>query len=69
MIQTLFVCVCVSGGHVCLVIFVFISSAYVLKNAEAVFVVSKEIHLEVNAEKTKYMVMFRGKNIGQNSNP
>jgi hypothetical protein len=27
---------------------------------------SKEIGLEVNAEKTKYMVMSRGQNAGQN---
>jgi hypothetical protein len=38
------------------------------KNTEAVVVVSKEIGLEVNAEKTKYVVMSRNQNAGQNHN-
>ena len=29
---------------------------------------SKEIDLEVNAEKTKYMIMSRDQNAGQNDN-
>jgi ketol-acid reductoisomerase len=36
------------------------------KNIEALLIASKEIGLEVNAEKTKYMVMSRGQNAGQN---
>jgi len=32
------------------------------ENAEALMVASKEIGLEVNADKTKYMVMSRGQN-------
>jgi hypothetical protein len=36
------------------------------KNAEALLIASKEIGLEVNAEKTKYMVMSRDQNAGQN---
>ena len=32
------------------------------ENAEALVVASKEIGLEVNAVKTKYMVMFRDQN-------
>jgi hypothetical protein len=39
-----------------------------MKNAEALVVASKEIGLEVNAEKTKYMVMCRNQNAGQNHN-
>ena len=35
------------------------------ENAEALVVASKEIGLEVNAVKTKYMVMFRDQNAGQ----
>jgi hypothetical protein len=35
------------------------------KNAEALVVDSKEIRLEVNAEKTKYMVMSRDQNEGR----
>jgi len=35
------------------------------ENAEALKVASKEIGLEVNADKTKYMVMSRDKNAGQ----
>jgi hypothetical protein len=36
------------------------------KNAEALVVASKEICLEVNAEKTKYTVMSRNQNAGKN---
>jgi hypothetical protein len=36
------------------------------KNTEALVVASKEIGLEVDAEKTKYMVMSRNQNAGQN---
>jgi di/tripeptidase len=36
------------------------------KNTEALLIASKEIGLEVNAEKTKYTVMSRDKNAGQN---
>jgi hypothetical protein len=36
------------------------------KNAEDLVIVSKEIALEVNAEKNKYMVMSRNQNAGQN---
>jgi hypothetical protein len=38
------------------------------KNTEALFITTKEIGLEVNAEKTKYMVMSRDQNAGQNGN-
>jgi hypothetical protein len=38
------------------------------KNTEAVVVAGKEIGLEVNAEKTKYMVVSRDQNAGQNHN-
>jgi hypothetical protein len=38
------------------------------ENTEALVVDSKEIGLEVNAEKTKYMVMSRNQNVGQNHN-
>jgi hypothetical protein len=36
------------------------------KNTEALLIASKEIGLEVNSEKTKYMVMSRDQNAGQN---
>jgi hypothetical protein len=36
------------------------------KNTEALLIASKEIGLEVNAEKTKYMVMSLDQNSGQN---
>jgi hypothetical protein len=36
------------------------------ENTESLVVASKEIGLEVNAEKTKYMVMSRNQNAGQN---
>jgi hypothetical protein len=35
------------------------------ENAEALLVDSKEIGLEVNADKTKYMVMSRNENAGR----
>jgi hypothetical protein len=38
------------------------------RNTEALVVTSKEIGLEVNAEKTKYMVMSRDQKAGQNDN-
>jgi hypothetical protein len=38
------------------------------KNAEDLVVASKETGVEVNAEKTKYMVMSRNQNAGQNPN-
>ena len=37
------------------------------ENAEALLVATREIGLEVNAEKTKYMVMSRDRNAGQGS--
>ena len=37
----------------------------VKENAEALIVASKEIGLEVNADKTKYMVMSQDQNAGQ----
>jgi hypothetical protein len=38
------------------------------KNTESVVVASKEIKLEVNAERGKYMVMSQDQNAGQNHN-
>jgi len=40
----------------------------VKENAEALVVASKEIELEVNADKTKYMIMSRDQNTGRNHN-
>ena len=40
----------------------------VKENAEALIVASKEIGLEVNADKTKYMVMSGDQNVGQSHN-
>ena len=37
----------------------------VKENSEALIVVSKEIGLEVNADKTKYMLMSRDENAGR----
>ena len=40
-------------------------SVYTIKeNAGALVVASKEIRLEINADKTKYMVMYRDQNAG-----
>jgi hypothetical protein len=46
---------CILGGSV----------QTVKENAEALIVASKEIGLEVNADKTKYMVMSWDQNAGQ----
>jgi hypothetical protein len=40
----------------------------VQKNKEALVVASKETGLEVNADKTKYMVISRDQNAGQSQN-
>ena len=40
----------------------------VKENTEALIVASKEIGLEVNADKTKYMVMSQDRNAGQSHN-
>ena len=37
----------------------------VKENAEALIVARKEIGLEVNADKTKYMIMAQDRNVGQ----
>jgi hypothetical protein len=37
----------------------------ITENAEALVVASKEIGLDVNADKTKYMAMSRDQNAGQ----
>jgi hypothetical protein len=38
------------------------------QNTETLFEASKDIGLEINAEKTKYMIMSRYPNSGQNQN-
>jgi hypothetical protein len=38
------------------------------KGTDVLVIASKEIGLEVNAEKTKFMVMSRDQNAGKNSN-
>jgi len=38
------------------------------ENTEALVVASKETGLEVNADKTKYMIMSRDQNMGQSHN-
>jgi hypothetical protein len=36
------------------------------KNTETLIVASKEVDLEITVEKTKYMLLFRQLNVGQN---
>jgi hypothetical protein len=38
----------------------------VKKNTETLMDASKEVDLEINAEKTKYMLLSRHQNVGQN---
>jgi hypothetical protein len=44
------------------------STHAIKKNTEALVVANKKIGLEVNAEKSKYMVISRDQNAGQNHN-
>jgi hypothetical protein len=43
-------------------------SIHTVGKTEGLLIASKEIGLEVNAEKTKYMIMSQDQNAGQNSN-
>jgi hypothetical protein len=40
--------------------------AHIRKNTEALVIISKEISLELNSEKTKYVVKSRDQNAGKN---
>jgi hypothetical protein len=52
-----------------LMMLIYWVGAYTLReNREALVIASTEIGLEVNAEKTKYMVESRDQNTGQNGN-
>jgi len=44
------------------------SAHTIKKNAKALVVASKQTRLEVNADKTKYMVIFQDQNSGQSHN-
>ena len=44
------------------------SAHTIKKNAKALVVASKETQLEVNADKTKYMVIFQDQNSGRSHN-
>jgi len=44
---------------------ILVGSVHTTKNTEALVVASKEIGLEVNADKTKYMVTSRDQNAGR----
>jgi len=62
-----------NGTHQCMVYADYVNilgrSVHTVKEtAEALLVASKEIGLEVNVDKTKYMVRSRDQNAGQNQN-
>jgi hypothetical protein len=40
----------------------------IMRNTESLIVASKEVGLEIKAEKTKYMFVSRDQNAGQNRN-
>jgi len=48
-------------------IYILGGSVHTVKKAEALVVASKEIGLEVNGDKTEYMVMFADQNVGQSN--
>jgi hypothetical protein len=52
----------------CLQAFCYFVSWLYLFNTETLLEVSRDVGLEVNAEKTKYMIMSRHPNSGQNQN-
>jgi hypothetical protein len=46
-----------------------VGSVHTIKeNVESLVIASKEIGLELNADKTKYMIMFRDQNAGRRHN-
>jgi len=47
---------------------ILVGSVHNIKNTEALVVANKEIGLEVNADKTKYMAMSRDQNAGRSHN-
>jgi hypothetical protein len=52
-----------------LMMVIYWAEAYItVKNTEALVVCTKEIGLEVNANKTKYKTMSRDQNAGQSNN-
>jgi hypothetical protein len=48
-------------------IYILGGSVHTVKKTEALVVDSKEIGLEVNGDKTEYMVMFADQNVGQSN--
>ena len=59
----IYVCVC---GYVYVCVNILGGSIHTLKeNAEALVAATREIGLEVNADKSKYMVMSRDQNAGR----
>jgi hypothetical protein len=66
----------VLGGDWCNIIVLYTADVNILggsvhiirKNTEALAVASKEIRTEVNADKTKYIVMSRDQNAGLSHN-
>jgi len=56
-------------AEVMLMMLIYWAKAFLLlKNTEALVVASRKNGLEVNADKSQYMVIFRDKNAGQNKN-
>jgi hypothetical protein len=55
---------CLKCGHWRLQFMIYV----ILCVLEKLLITGKQTGVKVNAEKTKYMVMFRDKNAGQNSN-
>jgi len=51
-----------------LMMLIYWEESNIKKNAEALVVASKETGLEVNADKTKYMVMYQDQNAGRSYN-
>jgi hypothetical protein len=51
-----------------LVLYLFFGDTRSLKNTETITDATKEVSLEVSAEQTKYMLLSRHQNAGQNHN-
>ena len=49
-----------------LMILIYWEEVYIKENAEALVAATREIGMEISADKTKYMVMSRDQNAGLN---
>jgi hypothetical protein len=66
LLSCIFICIRLISSYSHILLITQFDVIFIRKNTEALLIASKEIGLEVNAEETKYMVMSRDQNPGQN---